>query len=135
MPDFVLVCSVCGTEAVWDTEQLPPAGTPEVGHPVLWPCNTCGTDQRHRITDICLNTDKLRHAVSMATEIDRRTVDRVLGAAEYFRRSHASGGGTAEELRAVAKAAGVPAEVADRIAVAEAAWLCRHGYLGERLGR
>ncbi|HTX52819.1 MAG TPA: hypothetical protein VMD08_05385 [Candidatus Baltobacteraceae bacterium] len=135
MPDFVLVCSVCGSEALWDTDQLPPAGTPEVGHPVLWPCPTCGSERRHRIQDVCLIAEKLRHAVSIATEIDRQTVDRVFAAAERFRQSaddSRGGMGAAEELAAVASAAGVPADLVDRIAIAEAGWLSRHGYLPER---
>ena len=133
-PDFVLRCTACGNEVLWDTDQLPPAGTPLVGHPVLWPCQACGNEQRHRIQDLFVVPDKLRHAVSVATEIDRPTVDRIMAAADRFRESHADSAafrGSAEELAAVAEAANVPAGVVERITVAEAAWLYQRGYIQE----
>jgi hypothetical protein len=132
VPDFVLRCTVCGGEVLWDTDQLPPAGTPQVGDPVLWSCVTCRCERRHRIESLCLVAEKLRHAVSVATEIDGPTVERVMAAAERFRRAGddcPGPRGAADERTAVADAAGVPAEVVDRIAVAEAAWLCRRGYI------
>ena len=77
-PDFLLECTACGTEAVWDTDAVPPVGLPEVGHPVLWFCETCGRQTRHTIVDLYVLIDKLHREICVATELDRETVDRVM---------------------------------------------------------
>ncbi|MEK7204402.1 MAG: hypothetical protein AAB254_02730, partial [candidate division NC10 bacterium] len=51
-PDFLLECTACGSQAVWDTDAVPPVGLPEVRHPVLWFCQTCGREVRHTIVDL-----------------------------------------------------------------------------------
>ncbi len=56
-PDFLLECTACGTQAVWDTEAVPPVGLPEVGHPALWFCETCGRQMRHTIVDLYVLID------------------------------------------------------------------------------
>ncbi len=136
-PDFLLVCSVCGSEAVWDTEALPPAGLPEVGHPVVWRCAACRIETRHQITGEVVIRDKLHHDLSVATEVDRPTVDRVM--AEVWRR-HGElpaglAGRLAEQLGAlesIAAAAGVAEAVVREIVLAEGAWVHRRGYTSDQ---
>jgi hypothetical protein len=135
-PDLLLECSGCGREAVWDTEAMPPVGQPELGQPVLWYCETCGRDMRHRILDHYVITDKLHHDLCVATELDRPTVDRVM-AAVYRHRQRASEASplapldAAEEVEWAAEAAAVPVEVVEQISVAEADWMLRRGYIVE----
>ncbi len=134
LPDYLLSCTVCGSEALWDTDQLPPAGIPRIGDPVLWSCATCGSDRRHVIADLHIFPEKVRHAVSVATEIDCQIVDRVMAATDRLRRSGTTGAvppDASDDISAVAAALGVPPDTVDRIAVAEATWLCRHGYIQE----
>jgi hypothetical protein len=134
LPDFLLQCTVCGGEAVWDTDAVPPVGRPEVGHPILWFCQACGEQMRHTIVDLYVIIDKLHHEISLATELDRETVDRVM-AEVYRRRERASGGEAtgrlhaAREAEAVAPAAGVSTQTVEQIAAAEAAWMLRRGYI------
>jgi len=131
-PDFLLACTACGTEAVWDTEAVPPVGDPEIGHPVVWFCATCGAQMRHRIAGQVVIPEKLHHDICVATEQERATVDRVL---EEVRR-HAGlepgrAGRLADEagaLDAVAEATGVPAAVVREIVLAEQRWGERRGY-------
>ncbi len=133
-PDFLLQCTACGSETVWDTEALPPVGTPEVGHPVLWPCDTCGKEIRHTILDLYVIFDKLHRDICLATELDRETVDRVMSEV-YRHRQHVSqeaptaGMDPALEVEEVGAAAGVPLEAVEQIAVAETNWLLRRGYI------
>jgi hypothetical protein len=135
-PDFLLVCTACESEAVWDTDAVPPVGRPEVGHPVLWFCETCGRETRHTIMDLYVIVDKLHHEICVATELDRATVDRVM-AAVYRHRQRASEEAPtarldpAEEVEEVAEAVGVSLEIVEQISVAEAAWIVRRGYLVE----
>ncbi len=135
-PDFLLVCDGCEGEAIWDTEALPPVGQPEVGQPVLWYCQTCGRDMRHRITDLYVITDKLHHDLCVATEFDRSTVERVMAAVYRYRQeaseaSPAACLSPAEEVEEVAGAAAVPVEVVEQLSVAEANWMLRRGYIVE----
>jgi hypothetical protein len=135
-PDFLLVCTGCGGEAIWDTEALPPVGQPEVGQPVLWYCETCGRDMRHRIADLYVITHKLHHDLCVATELERSTVDRVMAAAYRYRQEVSETPLTprlspAEEVEEVAEAAAVPVEVVERLSVAEADWMLRRGYIVE----
>lgn len=132
-PDFLLRCTGCGGEAVWDTEAVPPVGAPEIGHPVMWKCDTCGGEQRHLVERLCIITDKLHHEICLATEIDRRTVERVMGElCRYRKDTHAADVEkrlrTAEELEDVAGGTGVPRELVTEIAEAEAEWMRRRGY-------
>jgi hypothetical protein len=133
-PDFLLACTACGTEAVWDTEAVPPVGDPEVGHPIVWFCATCQAQMRHRIAGEVVIPDKLHHDVCVATELPRAIVDRVLG--EVRRRNagletgHA--GGLVDDLdavEAIAATAGVPAAVVREIILAEQRWAERRGYV------
>ena len=78
-PDFLLECTVCGSEAAWDTDAVPPVGLPEVGHPVLWYCQACAAERRHTIVDLYVLIDKLHREICIATELERETVDRVMG--------------------------------------------------------
>ncbi len=133
-PDFLLACGACGTEAVWDTEALPPAGEPEVGHPVLWYCARCAFETRHEIRSEVLLVDKLHREICVATELDRETVDRVMG--EIRRRQPAPAAGlTAGLLRepgaveAIAAAGGVSPGAVREILRAESAWAERRGYV------
>ncbi len=139
-PDFLLRCSRCGSEAVWDSDEVPPIGTPEVGEPVLWFCRRCGRDMRHAIADFYVMTDKLHREICVFTELDRTTVDRVmeevyrqrsLGACERL----TGGPGPPTRVAEVAEASGVPADLVEQIAVAEADWMMRRGYLAERSGK
>jgi hypothetical protein len=139
LPDFLLTCTACGREAVWDTEVLPPVGIPEVGHPVLWFCPDCGQDVRHRIVDLYVITDKLHHEICIATEFDRDTVDRVMAEVYRFRQRACDASpvtrlDAAEEVEEVAAAAKVSIDVVERISVAEAAWMLRRGYIVESPG-
>ncbi len=135
-PDFLLVCTVCGSEAVWDTEALPPAGVPEVGHPVRWRCAACRIETRHQISGEVVLTDKLHHDISVATEVERPTVDRVMA---EVRRRHAElpvgrAGRLTEaagELESIAAAAGVAEALVREIVLAEGAWAHRRGYTSE----
>jgi hypothetical protein len=135
-PDLLLECTGCGGETIWDTEALPPVGQPELGQPVLWYCETCGRDMRHRIADLYVITGKLHHDLCLATELDRPTVDRVM-AAVYRHRQRASEASpmapinAADEVEEVAAAAVVPVEVVEQISVAEADWMLRRGYIVE----
>lgn len=136
-PDFLLKCTRCGSEVVWDTEELSPVGTPQVGEPVLWFCGRCGREMRHAIVDLYVLIDKLHHEISLVTELDRATVDRVMEAVYRQRRLAscerlAEGGDPATEVEQAAEASGVSVEMVERIAVAEADWMLRRGYLVER---
>ncbi len=136
-PDFLLRCTACGSEAVWDTEALPPIGAPDIGHPVLWRCETCASEQRHIVQDLFVITDKLHHEICVATETDRATVDRVM-AEMYRHRERVREARPAEELDSadevdeVADATGIPHELVADISVAEAAWMVRRGYFPEK---
>lgn len=135
-PDFLLQCTACGSEAVWDTDAAPPVGRPEVGHPVLWFCQACGREVRHTIVDLYVVIDKLHREICLATERDRPTVDRVM-AEVYRRRQRASEEAPtarrdpAREAEGIAAAAGVPPRVVEQVSAAEAAWMLRRGYLVE----
>ncbi len=135
-PDFLLQCATCGGEAVWDTDAVPPVGRPEVGHPVLWFCETCGGERRHTILDLFVITDKLHHEICLATEVDRPTVERIMSEV-YRHRLQAPKGRSlgcadpAEEVEEVAQAAGVSLEVVEEVSVAEASWMLRRGYIIE----
>ncbi len=136
-PDFLLRCSRCGSEAVWDSDEIPPVGIPEVGEPVLWFCRRCGREMRHTIADFYVMTDKLHREICVFTELDRATVDRVME--EVYRQRSLD---TCERLigrpgpparvEEVAEASGVSAELVEQIAVAETDWMTRHGYLAGR---
>lgn len=138
-PDFLLACTACGNEAVWDTDAVPPVGQPEVGNPVLWFCQACSAERRHTIVDFYVVIDKLHHEICLATELDRATVDRVM-AAVYRHRQRASEEAPtarldpAQEVEQVAEAAGVWLDVVEQISVAEAAWMLRRGYILEVAG-
>lgn len=135
-PDFLLECTTCGGETVWDTDAVPPVGSPEVGHPVLWFCERCGREMRHTIVDLYVILEKLHHEICIATELDRATVDRVMGEVYRYRQRASEEAPTApldpaQEAEEVAEAARVPLEVVEAISVAEAAWMLRRGYLVE----
>ncbi len=135
-PDFLLECTACGSEAVWDTDAVPPVGRPEVGHPVLWFCRACGREARHTIVDLYVVIDKLHHEICLATELDRPTVDRVMAEVYGYRRRVSEEAPTArldpaQEAEGVAEAAGVSLHVVEQVSAAEAAWMLRHGYLVE----
>jgi hypothetical protein len=139
-PDFLLECTVCGNEAIWDTDALPPVGVPEVGHPVLWSCHACGAERRHRIVDLYVIIEKLHREICVATELDRATVDRVMAEVHAHRRlaleeSPPPRLDPALEVEEVAEAAGVSQEVVERISVAEADWMLRRGYVAECPGK
>lgn len=127
-PDYLLRCTVCGREATWDTEALPPVGTPDVGHPVLWWCESCGREQRHTIQAPFVIADKLHHEICLATETDRQTVDNVMGGLCQYRLQISSARRPADAIKKVAAVVGVPPEVVAAIATAEAAWMTRRGY-------
>jgi len=136
-PDFLVRCTACGSDAVWDTDASPPVGVPEIGHPVLWPCNTCHREQRHIVQGPVIIADKLHHEISVVTEIDRRTVERVM--AEMYRYRQRTRGPAPEELQVsadqvedVAGATGLPRELVLQISEAEAAWMLRRGYSSEK---
>jgi hypothetical protein len=109
-------------------------GVPEVGHPVLWPCERCGREMRHTIVDLYVIIDKLHHEICVVTELDRATVDRVMAEA-YRHRQRASEEAPAtrldpaQEVEEIAEALGVSPEVVEQISVAEAAWMLRRGYV------
>jgi hypothetical protein len=135
-PDFLLQCAACGCEAVWDTENIPPVGTPEVGHPVLWQCQACGKEMRHTIIDLYVVLDKLHRDICLATELDRETVDLVMTEVYRHRQQSSRDAPTervdpAQEVEDVAEAAGASIEVVEQISVAEADWLLRRGYISE----
>ena len=135
-PDFLLQCTTCGGEAVWDTDAVPPVGQPEVGHPVLWFCETCGAERRHTIADLFVITDKLHHDICLATEVDRLTVERIMTEVYRHRLRPPEGGSLAppdpaEEVEEVAQAAGVSLELVEEVSVAEASWMLRRGYIVE----
>ncbi len=135
-PDFLLQCTSCGGEAVWDTDAIPPVGQPEIGHPVLWFCATCGAERRHSIVDLFVIIEKLHHEICLATEVDRCTVDRIMSEV-YRHRQRASEKrplarlDPAEEVEDVAEAAGVSQELVADVSVAEATWMLRRGYIAE----
>ncbi len=135
-PDYLLQCTTCGGEAVWDTDAVPPVGQPEIGHPVLWTCETCGAERRHTIVDLFVITEKLHHEICLATEVDRPTVERIM-TAMYRHRLYASEEqplarlDPAEEVEEVAEAAGVSLVLVEEISVAEATWMLRRGYIVE----
>ena len=136
-PDFLLECTVCGGGVVWDTDAAPPVGYPEVGHPVLWFCQSCGVEMRHTIVDRYVVIDKLHHEICLATERDRATVDRVMAETSRRRRRESGAAPTvrldpAQEAEEVAEAVGVSLDVVEMIFVAEADWMLRRGYLVER---
>ncbi len=133
-PDFLLRCTTCGSESVWDTEACPPVGTPKIGHPVLWRCETCGAERRHVIENLYLVLDKLHHEICIATETDRQTVDLIMTEMYWFRRgldrpTSPTGAAPLSEAEEVAKATGIPRELVERISAAEASWLRRRGYI------
>lgn len=132
-PDFLLRCTGCGREAVWDTEAFPPVGAPEIGHPVLWQCETCGGEQRHIVAELFIITDKLHHEICVATEIDRRTVDCVMAELGRYRKHTREAGAEesrapADEVQDVAGATGVSRDLVLDIADALTAWMRRRGY-------
>jgi hypothetical protein len=136
-PDFLLRCSVCGREAVWDTEAIPPVGEPEIGHPVLWQCDECGGERRHIVQDLAIVADKLHHEICLATETDRPTVDRVMTELGRYRErtrdtrmpgQHES----TEGIEDVATATAVCREIVAQVLAAEAHWMQRRGYCAER---
>lgn len=136
-PDFLLRCTGCGREAVWDTEAIPPVGAPEIGHPVLWACETCGSEQRHVVESLCIISDKLHHEICLATEIDRRTVERVMAELCRYRKDTCHVGieprrRSADEAEDVAAAIGVAQALVLEIADAEAEWMRRRGYCPEQ---
>lgn len=135
-PDFLLRCSACGAEAVWDTEAIPPVGLPAPGHPVLWRCQVCGEERRHVIEDSVLVPEKLHHEICIATELDRDTVVRVM--AELARRRHGRIASAVPGLpddplvaEAVAARLDLAIETVTEVLAAESAWLTRRGYLAE----
>ncbi len=135
-PDFLLQCTTCGGEAVWDTDAIPPVGHPEIGHPVLWFCATCGAERRHSIVDLFVITEKLHHDICLAAEVDRSTVDRIMTEVYRHRQRAAEERllarlDPAEEVEDVAEAAGVPQELVEDVSVAEASWMLRRGYIAE----
>jgi hypothetical protein len=131
-PDFLLRCTACGHEAVWDTEACPPVGIPEIGHPVLWQCGPCGSERRHVVACQVVITEKLYHEICVATEIDRPTVNRVMGELHRYRRrtrdALADVGSSSTEIEDVADASGAPRDVVGQIVNAEDAWMLRRGY-------
>ena len=136
-PDFLLRCTGCGREAVWDTEAIPPVGAPKIGHPVLWRCETCGGEQRHIVAELCIIHEKLHHEICLTTEIDRCTVDRVMAELCRYRKDTCEAGiekrsRAADEVEDVAGATGVAQELVLEIADAEAAWMRRRGYGSEQ---
>jgi len=138
-PDFRLRCTGCGSVAVWDSEEVPPVGAPEIGEPVLWFCRRCGQEMRHIIADLYVRTDKLHHEICVMTELDRATVDRVM--VEVYRqrrlgaRAHPTDGlDPAADVERVAEASGVSVEMVEQIVAAETDWMLRRGYLAERSG-
>ena len=138
-PDFLLECTVCGSEAVWDTDAVPPVGCPEVGHPVLWACQTCGPEIRHTIVDLYVVIDKLHHEICLAVELDRSTVDQVMAEMYRHRRQESEEAQAvrpdpAQEVEEVAEAVGLSLDVVERISAAEAAWMLRRGYIVEGAG-
>jgi len=133
-PDFLLRCTVCGHESVWDTDAVSPVGMPEVGHPVLWLCEACGGEMRHTIVDLYVIIDKLHHEICLSTELDRATVDRVMHEVYLQRQKAAEEAPTAlldpaQEVEEAAEMARVPLEVVEKISVAEAEWMLRRGYI------
>jgi hypothetical protein len=136
-PDFLLRCTRCGSEAVWDSEEVPPVGAPEIGDPVLWYCRQCEEEMRHTIADLFVPIDKLHHEISLVTEVERATVDRVMTEVYRHRRPgryapRTDGPGPAADVERVAEACEVSMETVERIAVAEADWMLRRGYLADR---
>jgi hypothetical protein len=91
---------------------------------------------RHRIAGLYIIADKLHHAICVATELDRPTVDRVMAEMYRHRRRGSRAAPTvsvdpAREVGEVAEAAGVCLELVEQISVAEAAWMLRRGYILE----
>jgi hypothetical protein len=91
---------------------------------------------RHTIVDLYVVVDKLHHEICLATELDRSTVDRVMAEMYRHRRRESEEAPTArldpaQEVEAVAETVGVSLDVVERIAVAEAAWMLRRGYVVE----
>jgi hypothetical protein len=94
---------------------------------------------RHTIVDLYVMTDKLHHEISLATELDRATVDRVMAEVYQKRQGEIEEAPTApldpaREAEEVAEGAGVRLEVVEQIFVAEAAWMLRRGYIVEAAG-
>jgi len=79
--------------------------------------------------------EKLSHEICVATEVDRPTVDRVVGEMHRYRRRTGAGrsaaGPSTAEVEDVADATGVSRDLVGRIANAEAAWFHRRGYAPE----
>jgi hypothetical protein len=91
---------------------------------------------RHTIVDLYVMTDKLHHEISLATELDRTTVDRVMAEAYQKRQRESEEAPAAplhpaREAAEVAETAGVRLEVVEQIFAAEAAWMLRRGYIVE----
>lgn len=135
-PDFLLRCMTCDAEAIWDTEAIPPVGLPAPGHPVLWRCETCGDERRHVIVDSIVIADKLHHEICVATELDRRTVDRVMDELNRVRRDQPEGPASEAldvpfEVEVVADRLHLSVEAVAEIVAVKAAWLVRRGYLAD----
>jgi hypothetical protein len=127
-PDFLLRCNGCGGETIWDTEALPPVGTPEVGDPIFWLCAGCGREMRHVIAEPAVLSDKLHHEISLATELERQTVEQVMAEVNRRRLAGCAGDDLARRMVEIAEAVGVSTEAVDEIVLAEAAWMRRRGY-------
>jgi hypothetical protein len=111
-------------------------GAPEIGHPVLWRCEVCGGEQRHVVQDLVVIADKLHHEICLATEIDRRTVNRVMAEMSRYRQhTHetipAGRPESTEGIDDVAAATAVCRELVAQISAAEADWMRRRGYVPE----
>jgi hypothetical protein len=106
---------------------------PEIGHPVLWQCDACGSERRHVIACQAIIIEKLHHEICVATEVDRSTVDRVMSEMRRYRRrtgaEPSEAGPSAAEVEDVADVTGVPRDVVGQISNAEAAWIVRRGYV------
>jgi hypothetical protein len=106
---------------------------PEIGHPVLWRCDACGGEQRHIVENLCIIGDKLHHEICLATEIDRRTVERVMAELCRYRKDTCHTDieprpRSADEADDVASAIGLARRLVLEIADAEAEWMRRRGY-------
>jgi hypothetical protein len=111
-------------------------GVPEIGHPVLWQCETCGGERRHTVQRVVVITGKLHHDICVATEIDRRTVDCVMAELRRYRMRTHDGApekrpGSIDDVEDVAGAIGISSKLVQQICQAEAAWMRRRGYVPE----
>ena len=108
---------------MWDTHAVPPVGCPEVGHPVLWFCQTCRAERRHTIVDLHLPIDRLHHEICVVTELDRETVDRIMAEVYRRRRTEARQSEPDQQAREIAGSIGVSLDAVERICAAEARML------------